>query len=54
MATTVNEGCPDLKVIYDSLERLRFYVLVCPEDLLKLMMIHCKLFGYHCCRQVDY
>ena len=40
----MNEGCPHKKITYVNLERLQFYVLVCFEGLLKLMMIH----SYHC------
>ena len=43
----MNEGCPHDKIIYDDPERLKFYVLVSPEGLSKLVMIHCKLFRYH-------
>ena len=34
-----------LKDNNDSLERLQFYVLVCPKDILKFVTINCKMFG---------
>ena len=45
--TNNTEGCPTQQIIYNTLERLQFDILVYPQGLSKLVMIHCKLFRYH-------